>query len=146
MVSQQEPGVTKEEIASRVQDWQQRLMALYSDIQEWLPDEMGYKIDTSGTTVMNEELMKQMGISPVNLPTLRIIKDNDVLLVFQPKGLWVIGANGRVDVFGKANNWILVDMSERFAKKSDWRVADPADRVGLKSFDRQVLTNMLSEN
>lgn len=146
MVSQQEPGVTKEEIEGRLQDWQQRLLLLYSDIQEWLPCDMGFEIDTSGTTVMNEELMKQKGVPPVNLPTLKITKDNEVLLLFQPKGLWVIGANGRVDVFGEANNWILVDMAERFAEKSDWRVADPSDRVSLKNFDRQAFANMLSEN
>ena len=146
MVSQQEPGVTKKEIESRVQDWQQRLIVLYSDIQKWLPAEMGYEIDTSGTTVMNEELMKQKGVPPVNLPTLKIFKDKEVLLFFQPKGLWVIGANGRVDVFGKVNNWILVDTSERFAAATDWRIADPSDRVSLKSFNRDALVKMLSEN
>ena len=146
MVSRQEPGVTLEEIKNRVQDWQQRLMVLYSDIQKWLPPEMGYEIDTSGTTVMNEELMKQKGVPPVNLPTLKIIKNDEVLLVFQPKGLWVIGANGRVDVFGKTNNWILVDTSERFAERTDWKIAEPTDRVSLKAFDRDSLVNMLSEN
>ena len=146
MVSLQESGVTLEEIKNRVQDWQQRLMVLYSDIQKWLSPEMGYEIDTSGTTVMNEELMKQKGVPPVNLPTLKIIKNDEVLLVFQPKGLWVIGANGRVDVFGKTNNWILVDTSERFAERTDWKIAEPTDRVSLKAFDRDSLVNMLSEN
>jgi len=35
---------------------------------------------------------------------------------FQPKGLWVIGANGRVDLITKAAAPILVDQSEPLSR------------------------------
>ncbi|MFH1035830.1 MAG: hypothetical protein V1806_15090 [Pseudomonadota bacterium] len=137
--------IKHEDIEQRLVDWQQRLNELYSSVQSWLPSNMGYQIDTSGSVVMNEELMKRRNISAVNLPTMTITHNSERVLYFEPKGLWVIGANGRVDVFGKESTWVLVDISDRFASETKWKVTEPSDRRTMKDFDKSSFLEMLSE-
>ena len=138
-------NVDKQRIVQRVREWHERLLELYSRIQQWLPRDLGYEIDTSGQTLMNEELMSKYDVEPVNLPTLKIKRNDDIVLLFQPKGLWVIGANGRVDVFGKNSNWLLVDFSEQFSAHTDWKLAIPEDRRNFIDFTEPAFLEMLAE-
>lgn len=137
-------NVSRQDVELRVIEWEERLNKLYSDIQQWLPDEFGYTIDTSGQVLMNEELMKKYGFEPINLPTLRILHDEEPILIFEPRGLWVIGASGRVDVFGKDDTWILVDVSDRFSKGTQWKVTEASNRRSLVDFTKDVFISMIS--
>jgi len=137
--------VTHEDIEQRIIDWQQRLNALYSSVQSWLPSNMGHVIDTSGSVVMNEELMKRYSMPAINLTTMKIIHEGKEILYFEPRGLWVIGANGRIDVFGKGSTWVLVDVSDRFAPETKWKITEPSDRRTLRDFDKSAFLAMLSE-
>jgi hypothetical protein len=58
----------------------------------------------------------------------------------QPKGLWILGVNGRVDLIKKDASWILVDRSEPLAPVSNWHLYS-SNRQG--PFARQLLQELL---
>lgn len=142
-MSHANPKVDQEHIRHRIQDWQDRLDRLYHKVSNWLDDRNDLSIDTDSSVLMNEELMREQKVDPVTLPVLTISRGKETLLQFRPIGLWVIGANGRVDVFSKKRNWILVDLSDRFSMDSDWKMATPSSKKALTGFDKQALIDML---
>jgi len=82
--------------------------------EQWIAESQsaGLRIVDRHPTLMYEELMRRFQVSSVEMPTYGIVRDNARLMRVQPKGLWVIGANGRVDLVTKAASLILVDASE----------------------------------
>lgn len=104
-------SVTKELVEARVQDWKKRLHDLFQQVQAWAV-ENGWQVGDSGTVGMHEELMQKFGVPATEQPTLRLDGDHGYAL-FKPKGLWVIGANGRVDLYTSKGTFIIVDLAER---------------------------------
>ena len=137
--------VNKETVEFRVREWKERLDDLYTQIISWLPK--GYAADTNGRAIMNEDLMKRYKMPAQRLPVLRIVKDQEVILSFEPKGLWVIGANGRVDVFRLVEpilSLMLVDMAEPYSGKTDWRLLIPGSSSDFRKINRTLLSDLLS--
>jgi hypothetical protein len=58
-------SVTKELVEERVQDWKDRLHALFQDVRAWAM-ENGWRVDDSGTVGMHEELMQKFGVPATN--------------------------------------------------------------------------------
>lgn len=106
-------SVTKELVEERVQDWKDRLHTLFQDVRAWAV-ENGWRVDDSGTVGMHEELMRRFGVPATEQPTLRLDGDRGYAL-FKPKGLRVIGANGRIDLYTSKGTFIIVDLAERGA-------------------------------
>lgn len=106
--------ITKEHIQKRIIDWVRRLDNLYSDISAWLVNMSGYSVKTAESIKMYEELMDKYGVKPIKLKTLTVLKDKKIILTVKPIGLWVVGANGRVDILTSKESYILLDMSEKF--------------------------------
>jgi hypothetical protein len=77
---------------------------------------------------MSEELMRRFDVDARMMPAFEIRAGNQRILRFQPKGLWIIGAKGRVDLITKAAAPILVDQSEPLSKSTNWQLYDPRDR------------------
>ena len=61
------------------------------------------------------------------LPILRVRKAGKEVLTFKPYGLWVIGANGRIDLFGRDGSYFLVDRATGF-QPPQWHVFGSSDR------------------
>jgi hypothetical protein len=57
-------------------------------------------------------LMRRFDVSPREMPVFELRSGPERVMRIQPKGLWIIGANGRVDLITKATAPILVDQSE----------------------------------
>jgi hypothetical protein len=102
----------KKHILKRIKDWRDRIENLYSGIKQWLPAH--YEIRDGTPTSMYEELMQVFSIASVQLDTIDIFEGNNFIMSFKPKGLWIIGANGRVEIISKTGNFILVDKSDQF--------------------------------
>jgi hypothetical protein len=137
--------VNKETVEFRVREWKERLADLYTQIISWLPK--GYTADTNESAIMNEDLMKRYKMPAQRLPILKIIKNKEVFLSFEPKGLWVIGANGRVDVFRLVEpimSLMLVDMAEPYSGKTDWRVLMPGSSSDFRKINKTLLNDLLS--
>jgi hypothetical protein len=113
MEESMQTSVSKELVEERVQDWKDRLHALFRDVRAWAI-ENGWRVDESGTVGMHEELMQQFGVPATEQPTLRL-DGADGYALFKPKGLWVIGANGRIDLYTSKGTFIIVDLAQRGA-------------------------------
>ncbi len=106
-----ETPATKELIEADVQDWKDRLHDLFQKVSTWAVAN-GWRVDASGTVGMHEELMQKFHVPATQQPTLRLDGDEGYAL-FKPKGLWVIGANGRIDLYTSKGAFIIVDLAER---------------------------------
>jgi len=128
-------------VEERVKDWIDRLNKLKTTIQNWLP--AGMSIADRPPTKMNEELMRSFNVPPANMPTFEILREVDKVMRVQPKGLWIIGANGRVDLLTANGSWILVDQSEPLSGTSDWHYYAGDNRRRSTKFDQAQLLGLL---
>jgi hypothetical protein len=131
----------RNQVGARVNDWIERLRSLRSVIQSWLPN--GMSIVDRPPIRMHEELMRRFGIPDAEMPTFEVIKDSRRVMRFQPKGLWVIGANGRVDLVTEKTSWILVDKSEPLSGIADWHYYAPNNRRSPTRFDQDRFIDLL---
>jgi hypothetical protein len=93
--------VSREHVLVRLRDWRDRVHELYRNIEQALQG-TDFRIDREGKHRSNEELPQRVGVSQDEQPQvdiLRIVRpDGTNAAVLFPRGLWVIGANGRVDL------------------------------------------------
>jgi hypothetical protein len=114
----------KARIDLRVEDWKARVSSLYDQVRKWLPTQLS--ADTQHTVRMYEDLMKKYGVAATELPVLNIYDQGKWIAKLAPRGLWIIGANGRLDLFTKDKQAIVVDRAENF-ESPNWQIA-PADK------------------
>ena len=124
--------IDAEHIARRVEDWAERVANLYAMIGGWLPD--GWQAREGKPVWMHEELMRKFGIGRKEMPTLVLVGQADNAARLEPRGLWIIGGNGRIDLKRDGRRYLMVDMAKNF-EAPDWRVA-PAER----RCDREAVT------
>jgi hypothetical protein len=128
-------------VVERVEDWIRRLEQLKATVQGWLPSDMS--IADRAPTKMHEELMRKFGVAPADMPTFEIVRDSQKIMRVQPKGLWSIGANGRLDLITAKGSWILVDQSEPLSGGPDWQYYASDNRRELTKFDQAQLLSLL---
>ncbi len=125
--------IDAEHIARRVEDWSQRVANFYATIGGWLPD--GWQAREGKPVFMHEELMRKSGIGRKEMPTLVLVGRAENVARLEPRGLWIIGSNGRIDLKRDGRRYLIVDMAENF-EVPEWRVA-PAER----RCDREAVTD-----
>lgn len=134
--------INKEYIENRVEDWRQRIEFVFSLVKNSLSGNSDIEFAEHKTVQMNEELMQKFGISPVSLPVLEVKRKGVLVASFKPIGLWVIGANGRIDILTKEGSYILVDLEGK-DKPSDWRVYTPKNRKKSIPFDKEFVLRLV---
>jgi hypothetical protein len=134
--------ITKEDLIDRIEDWKQRISDLYKKVKEWLPQNAGYGIRFEKSISMYEELMEKYHIDPVALDTADILKDGQIVLTIKPYGLWLIGANGRLDLLNKKGVNYLVDLSEKF-QAPNWMLVEPSKKIGKIPFSKSELMKII---
>jgi hypothetical protein len=132
--------LSKERVERRVADWKQRISSLYRDLEEWLPE--GFSAESDDSVGMNEELMKKYAVESTKLPILKIYRGESSIASLTPRGLWIIGANGRLDLFIQSNQWIVVDKAEIF-ESPDWQIAPANERRALRPLNAEAWANAL---
>jgi hypothetical protein len=94
-------GVSREHVLQRLSDWRDRVHQLYDKVEREL-EGTPFKSNREGKYTSAEEFPQRVGVAQREQPeidVLRIIRpDNSDAAVFYPRGLWVVGANGRVDL------------------------------------------------
>ena len=104
--------IEADHIERRVKDWEKRLNALFGKLREWLPH--GWEAHAGSPYLMIEEMMRQFGIPPKQLPTLELHHPSKPVIKLVPHALWIVGANGRIDVRGTRPHYFIVDTAELF--------------------------------
>jgi hypothetical protein len=95
-------------VVSEVESWTDRVYALFGTIEEWLYDHVDLRFDRTRTVTMSEELMQRFAVTDRDLPILDVLKGDEVVASFVPRGLWLIGAWGRVDVITKESTSAII--------------------------------------
>ncbi|MBI2723344.1 MAG: hypothetical protein HYX39_14315 [Bacteroidetes bacterium] len=114
----------KEHIQRRVEDWETRIRNLYSEVQTWIQNQPNFTAQEGSPTIMDEEMMRDFEVPAKKIPTVDILSDGKIKLSFKPKGLWIMGANGRVDVLSLNNGGLLlIDKAESF-QPPQWYIVD----------------------
>jgi hypothetical protein len=133
--------ITRDHAARRVDDWEARIERLFSEIAQWLPP--GWAATRPRTVSMHEPMMRHVGIPSRELPVLQISRDSRDIAQLEPRGLWILGTNGRLDLVGKTGHYLIIDDAEIFGPP-DWRIAPLAARTQREKLDRTRLLAALS--
>ena len=131
----------RERVLDRITDWERRLTVFFAQIAEWVADQPALCVDQTRTVTMSEELMRNFGVPDRELPILDVLENGEVVASFIPRALWIIGADGRVDLITRSGTDILV--YSRDAKPPGWQVADRNRRTQLSAFDKQKFSALL---
>lgn len=129
-----------EYIEQRLQDWHDRLQRLFTEVEEWAP--ASWQILHGQVVQREEDLMRRYSIAPRELPTLTLLR-NTHRVAFVPSALWLVGADGRVNVTVDAKQHILVDRRIRPGEVSDWQIVLHDRRSQMVSFTRDVFLSIL---
>jgi uncharacterized DUF497 family protein len=127
-------------IAKRVSNWVDRIEALYTAIDGWLPD--GWTIVRRDSVVMHEELMRKLDIPPRQLPTLIMHKQDGTGAQLQPRGLWIVGTNGRLDLLTGHNQFMIIDQAATFSEPN-WKIARLDKRNQFDALTRETFAAAL---
>jgi hypothetical protein len=134
--------INKEHIENRVSDWRNRIINIFSLVKDYCLNYPQIELVENKTTRMHEELMQKYNVSPVDLPVLELMKNKELLVSFKPMGLWVIGANGRIDILTKVGAYILVDVAEK-EEPPNWKVYAPNKRKDGVDFDNKFIAELI---
>lgn len=133
----------RERFERRAEDWLRRLDELKEQIGRWIADVPQVEIVDRPPVAMNEDLMCEYGIGPRSMPSFDLLVGRRRAVRFQPKGLWILGGNGRVDLITPATALILVDRSEPLSPSSLWMVYRPQDRTRGIPLDGDVFRHVV---
>jgi hypothetical protein len=123
--------ISHKHVLERLRDWRDRVEALYGDIEREL-EAARKRGDTKLSTRYElkrapaEELPRRVGIANAEQPaTLHIVRPNETdVAVLSPRGLWMVGANGRVDLTipraAGSEIYMLIDQSAPLSGNVDW--------------------------
>jgi hypothetical protein len=132
--------LSKREVERAVSDWKRRLEALYTQIEEWAVAEWGEGCVERGTKPQIEEYMMELaGVRPRNVPTLTLHVGARTIR-FLPDCLFMIGSNGRVDVFAGDRSYSMSDMGAENGRPSNWQAV--SYRLVHVPFTREILRKM----
>jgi hypothetical protein len=145
--------VSRERVLQRLCDWRDRVHKLYNEIEQALQNNPSFRINREGKHTSSEELPQRVGITETEQPKIDILRvvrlDGTNAAILFPRGLWVIGANGRIDLrilpaIGSSETYMLVDRSEPLTGAAQWvrmPIGSPFER---EKFDPKWLVAKLS--
>ena len=135
-----EQEITEEQVNRRVEDWLERLDDLFAQIKNWATAN-GWSAEDGAPILMHEEMMEQFGVMKREQPSLSVRSPDGAEIWVKPKGLWVIGANGRVDMYSRKGAFTLVDIADQF-QAPRWILHRLGNTEG-QSFDPKQLEDMV---
>ena len=118
-------AISSEHVERRVIDWIARIDGLYNQIDGWLPP-LWHSSRVSSRR-MQEELMVKTKVGPRDVPVLDLVSGGNAVVTLEPRGLWIVGANGRIDLFAGERHFVIVDSAQNF-ETPKWKIADFDDR------------------
>ncbi len=133
-------ALTRSQIEARVEDWIRRIAGLYGRIESWLPS--GWSARRTRRVRMLEEPMREVGLPPYELPMLDLLADGVPTAVIEPRGLWIVGANGRLDLRQGTDHHLILDRAPNF-EDPDWVLVPLSDRRKALPLDRSALSSVL---
>jgi hypothetical protein len=128
-------------VVEEVEDWVHRVGALYEDVRAWLGDRPDLRCEQSRSVIMSEEMMQQFAVPDRDIPVLDILDVDQVIASFVPRGLWMIGSWGRIDIITRDRTRVLVALGGMGSL--EWRLVSPEDRQRMVPFDNEALLALI---
>lgn len=142
---QSEKGIfPRSRVVRGVDEWARRIEALYDQIAEWAIGDSDIEFDRTRTVVMSEELMRKFAVADRELSILDVVLRGSSVMSFVPRGRWIIGARGRIDVITQATTFMLVDRGDDDTAR--WTLVSREDRRKGEGFNAKVFANLLEPN
>ena len=137
-------GVTRQHVQRRVADWRTRIQAVYDLIRSAL--DARYEFKNGEPVEMHEDLMREFGLAAESLPSLSVLMPETGKRIGEayPRGLWIIGANGRIDFDTPAGLYVLVDRADIFGRP-DWQMAPVRDRRDLQPVSKEAIASLFQK-
>lgn len=135
----------KDQVIARIEDWERRMEAFYALVDEWyrqLPSNPVQQLYPGTMLQLDEPLMRQFDVPPRMLPTRAVIYGKNRITFF-PSALWIIGANGRINVTTNTQRFVLVDMGGANGQPSDWQIVTSQSRHEHRPFDQHIFNNLV---
>ena len=133
---------TRAYVIGRVEDWERRLREFYETIQGWLTG-TDLASEMTRNVVMSEELMQRFAVTDRDLPILDVLRQQEVVASFVPRGLWMIGSRGRIDLITQHGTRMLVDLSDE-DQEPDWQLVSAESRRDRQPFTQQEFFNLVN--
>jgi hypothetical protein len=133
-------NIDRAHVIRRVDDWASRIDRLYAQVEQWLPE--GWTADRFGTVRMEEQLMKQFGVEARSLPKLRLSHGGQAVARIEPRVLWIVGTNGRLDLFRENEHFVIIDTADNLEPPKG-HIAPFAERHKSQPLNRQTLVAAL---
>ena len=130
-------------IDRRAEDWKSRVHNVIQNITNWLANEDNCEVRVARKQRMEEGLMKSFNVPFKEIDAVDIFKNGKMKLTIRPFGLWIMGANGRIDLTSEKGNFILVDHAEQF-EQTQWKLFQKNNRQNWVEFNKESLLNILS--
>lgn len=135
--------VDREAVVSQVEEWRARLEDLYGTIEDYhsrLPEVLNTRVFRGSILQAPEPPLSQFRVAPQMLPTLAIVSDQK-RLSFVPSALWIVGAQGRVDVGTGDRRFVLLDLGKE--NTPDWQLVTSRTMPEHAPFDYHIFHNLL---
>jgi len=131
----------RQRVVDEVADWIVRIDRFYSTVREWLGENKHLRFDESRTITMSEEMMQEFAVADRELKVLDVLRGEEVEASFVPRGLWLVGAWGRIDIITKEKTSAVVAIKKD--EKLEWHTASLDDRRKLQPFTKSALLQLI---
>ncbi|WP_336601903.1 hypothetical protein [Paraburkholderia bengalensis] len=132
----------RDQVVAEVARWEKDVKQLYTDVSSWYGDIPDVKFELSRTVTMSEELMQKFAVSDRELPILDVVAGGQVLASFVPRGLWLIGAWGRIDVITQTQTRTLI-MTRVENGGLEWCIVSPENRRETQPLTSELMRRLL---
>lgn len=132
--------LTQAQVERRIDDWTRRITDLYDRIDTWLPK--GWRSVRDRRTRLYEEPMREVGLPPRALPILDLMAGDTLAATVEPRSLWIVGANGRLEFRRGSDHHLLIDRSAIF-DTPNWFVVPISDRDRAVPLNRAAVISLL---
>lgn len=136
----------RDQVVEELNDWVRHVNGLYDTVEEWLRERVELRFDRTRLVTIYEELMQKFGVPDRDIPILDILNGDDTLASFIPRGLWLIGAWGRVDVITNRSTATILGIRDTRPDKNTlhWRLTKPRDRRQLEPLTKDALLSLVN--
>jgi len=91
---------------------------------------------------MHEELMRRLNVPARDLPVLDLSYQGKSSARIEPRGLWIIGANGRLDLLVGSRHYVIIDSAENL-EAPQWQIAPLSKRQEMQALNRETFISVL---
>jgi hypothetical protein len=132
-------------VLEEVNDWINRVTVLYEDVRSWFSkNEPTLRCEQSRTVIMSEEIMQRFAVNDREIAILDVLDADQVIASFVPRGLWLIGAWGRIDIITRAGTQSLLALGG--PDNLQWHIFLPENPRQRPPFNTEMLGSIVGRS